>query len=844
LAVKWGFIFKLFRPFKILSFILFVLFSFIFFYGLFLEQGFSNFFAGLSLISFIVFVGSAIKETFFNSKIKKPKVGIALSEVVKNPERFNLANFLSFESARAINKALRYNSHHSTILFYFLLEDNPELNFIFSRALLDFKKIKSNLKKYLSEKSDSSENEEKYSEEFEDTILKALETAQRKKHERIEVGDILMGLACFDPVFKNILVSFDLEPKDIYNLSSWLEGIKERRRKRRRFWDYENLAQKGTLAKTWSAGYTVNLDQYAVDLTEVVRKKRLEIVGHQTEIELMERILSRQEINNTLLIGRPGTGKKSIVFALAKKSLLGGSLPEVNYKRVMELNMSSLLARVQGIDEAEEVLDAVFKEVSSAGNIILVIDKFHNYVGQDQKPGIIDISGVIAPYLGLPQFQLIAISTYEGLHSNIERNPSILSLFEKVEVTEISSEETLTLLESLAFSLERKYKKMVSYPALREIISLAERYMPSSAFPEKAMDILDEIVIYVASSTKDKVVLPKHVAKVVTEKTEIPVGEIENKEKEVLLNMEELIHQRIINQKEAVKEISTAMRRARSEITVRKGPMGAFLFLGPTGVGKTETSKALAQVYFGQEDKMIRIDMSEFQSLEDIDRLIGSRGEKGFLTTQIRENPFSLLLLDEIEKAHPSILNLFLQVLDEGHLTDGLGRKVDFKNTIIIATSNAGYKVILRVLEELSSRSPLPSKEGPVGRTPEVWSTVKKRLLDYLFANKIFRPEFINRFDAFVVFKSLSKENLLDISALMLNKLKGNLKEKGIDLITTESLKEKIVELGYNPVFGAREMRRVIQEKVENVLAEALLGGNIKRGDRVEMDSEFKLIIR
>lgn len=256
--------------------------------------------------------------------------------------------------------------------------------------------------------------------------------------------------------------------------------------------------------------------------------------------------------------------------------------------------------------------------------------------------------------------------------------------------------------------------------------------------------------------------------------------------------------------------------------------MGTFLFLGPTGVGKTETSKALAQVYFGSENKMIRLDMQEFQNVTDIPRLIGSAQEEGFLTTKVREAPFSLILLDEIEKAHPNILNLFLQVLDEGYLTDGLGRKVDFKNSIIIATSNAGYQIILKAIREKTE-----------------WIKVKDEILDYIFGQGTFRPEFINRFDAVVVFKTLSKENLLDIAELMLQKIKKGLKEKEIDFIITLVLKEKIAELGYDPTFGARQMKRVIQDKVENVLASALLSGELKKGAQIEIDPEgFKIIVK
>ena len=375
-------------------------------------------------------------------------------------------------------------------------------------------------------------------------------------------------------------------------------------------------------------------------------------------------------------------------------------------------------------------------------------------------------------------------------------------------------------MEELTLQLEAKYKKLISYQALRDIIVFCDKYLKTTPFPEKATDLLDEVMVY-AAQIKERIVKPEHVAKIVSEKTQIPVGKIEAKEREKLLKLESLIHKRIINQNEAVNQVSDALRRARAEVTARKGPMGTFLFLGPTGVGKTETSKALAEIYFGSESRMIRLDMSEFQSVSDIPRLIGSVGEEGLLTTKVRESPFSLILLDEIEKAHPNILNLFLQVLDEGHLTDGVGRKIDFKNTIIIATSNAGYLVILEALKKNKKMD-----------------EVKDELLDHLFKKGIFRPEFINRFDAMVLFKSLTKENLLDISEILLGKVKKGLIKKDIEFIVTKELKEKIVDLSYNPKFGAREMNRVIQDKIGNVLAKALLSQKIKRGDRVEVQAE------
>ncbi len=821
-AVKWRKAFKLIKVFKKLFLVLFILTLPFFLYGFLggnFSQNLNSKLLGLSIILLTLTIGGWFKLSFFNSKIAKPKLKAKISEAISRPKEYNLAEFMSFEVAKAVWKS----KNNLTSLFYNLLCDNPELDFIFSRAILSLKEIKKNLKQHLKKIP----TQTKLQPEFQAVILESLKIAQKKNHSRIEMGDMITALAKHESVFKKILIEANLKARDIENLTWWQEDLKEEAGERKKFWEWKNLIKKGFLAKEWTAGYTITLDKFSIDLSEVVKKRGFpKIIGHKKEIDAMERTLARQEINNVLLVGEPGTGRKSVVQGLATKSFLGQSLPEINYKRVVALDIPALLAQAPSREEAQATLDKIFQEVISAGNIILTINNFHNFVRSEIQPGIIDISGIISSYLPLAKFRIIAITTYSGLHKYIERKPAILDLFEKVEVSEISERETLMFLERLALVQEKKYKKFVSYPALREIITLTARYLPALPFPKKAVGLLDEVMVYV-SQTKDKIVLPKHIAKIVSEKTQIPVGEIEIKEREVLLNLESLIHQRIINQDEAVNEVSAALRRARAEVTVRKGPMGCFLFLGPTGVGKTETSKALAEIYFGAEQRMVRMDMSEFQNVGDIPRLIGSPGEEGLLTTQVREDPFSLILLDEIEKAHPNILNLFLQVLDEGFLTDGLGRKVDFKNSIIIATSNAGYKIILEALREKAE-----------------WSGVKQKLLDYLFEKAIFRPEFINRFDAVIVFRPLSKENLLDIAELMFQELKKNLKEKDIEFIITEALKEKIVELGFSPVFGAREMRRVIQDKVENVLASALLSDKLKRGDRVEIDpEEFKLKI-
>jgi ATP-dependent Clp protease ATP-binding subunit ClpA len=367
---------------------------------------------------------------------------------------------------------------------------------------------------------------------------------------------------------------------------------------------------------------------------------------------------------------------------------------------------------------------------------------------------------------------------------------------------------------------------LISFSAIKKTIELSKKYIKSAPFPEKALDILEETAVHV-NQQKERILLPSHVEKIVSERTEIPVGEIDEKEKEVLLNMENLIHERMVNQEDAVRAVSYALRRSRADVDTRKGLIGSFLFLGPTGVGKTEMARAIADIYFGNEKKVNRIDMSEFQSVSDVSRLIGSSNSEGILTSGVREDPFSLVLLDEIEKAHPDILNLFLQVLDEGHITDGMGRKVDFQNAMLIATSNAGYQIILDAVEK-----------------KENWEEVKKKMLKSLFNQGTFRPEFVNRFDEVVLFRPLSKKDLIIIAGFQLQKLVKNLEAKEMNFVVTESLKEKIVEISYDPVFGAREMQRAIQNNIGDVLSSVILREELKKGDSFSFNEEDFSIIK
>src|SRR3989344_676159 len=747
------------------------------------------------ILFFILFLLFLEIYFFTESKIKNPQLSVLLSEAVLDQDNYNLAEFLNLQSCQIIEESIRVckkrrlSEVSSEALFYAALSQSQDIKTLAFRLGLNVKKLQNDLKNYL------------------------------EKQERQKKFNLLLS----DVFFKKILIENDLKKEDVENIASWLDALEKRIEDNKKFWAKENLLKAGSLCKDWASGFTVTLDDFSRDLSRLASRHIFnEIVGHKKEVDELQIILARSNHSNALILGEAGVGRKSLVEALAQRCYLGNSLEELNNKRIVELDMVALVSRIQDPEKLESVLDDIFIEVLSAGNVILLIDNLDNFVeNKIIKPGTIDISGILAKYLALPNFQFIGISSFDGLHRKLEQNPAFLEYFRKIEVSEISEQETIKILQNLALGLEQQYKILVLYPSIREIVNLTGRYYPSTPFPKKAIDVLEESAVYV-KSLKEKVVQPHHIAKIISDKTQIPVGKMEFKEKSVLLNLENLIHKRIVNQEEAVGEVSIAMRRARVGIGSKKRPMGTFLFLGPTGVGKTETAKALSEIYFNGEDKMIRLDMSEFQTVLDIPRLIGSISpveQQGLLTTPVRENPFSLVLLDEVEKSHPNILNLFLQVFDEGHITDGQGRKVMFTNTIIICTSNAGAQLIFKSVE--------------AGQ-----KIIKDELLGALFEKGIFKPEFINRFDAAVIFHPLTKENLMDIAQLMMASLAKNLKEKEIDLTITQMLKEKIVELSYKPQYGAREMRRVVQDKIENKIAQALLSDGVVKGDRIEINPD------
>ncbi len=768
-----------------------------------------------ALLSFILFLFFLEVKLFFESHLKKPRLLLEIKDV-EEEGNVNIGEFLDFESAKILDDASKTRGADSYALLLSLLRHSRDMEFTLSRALISRQRVREELERSL-EKEEAWEEE--YSQSFHETMQEAFKIAKERGNERVTPEDIFVAIGEHNSYLKSFFREEGLKREDILELTSWQLRLK--RERERSPLSYGNLIKKGKLGIEWASSHTPLVDRFSVDWTKKMRTSGLpETIGHREEMEAIERILAREEMNSCFLVGEPGSGRRSVIRGVARKSFLGKSLSEVNYKRFLELDLSSVVSRAEGVEETEKILDHIFKEVAGAGNVVLIIDDIHNFVGEAKKPGIVDISSLLSSYLHLSSFKVVGITSYKGFREHAERDLTVSSLMEKVEVRETGKDETMLLLEKEALHLEKKHDKFIPFIALKRLVSLSDRYIKDHPFPEKAMELLEEAMAHLEQKGEG-ILLPKHVDGIVSERTEVPVGEKDEKEKEILLNMEDLLHERIVNQEQAVKAASAALRRSGAEVNTRKALIGSFLFLGPTGSGKTEMAKAISEVYFGSEERIVRMDMSEFQTSEDVSKLIGSPNERGALTARVREDPFSLILLDEIEKAHPDVLNLFLQVLDEGHITDGLGRKVDFENSMVIATSNAGYQMIL----------------DAIGKEEE-WKELKDRIIKKLFRDSIFRPEFVNRFDEVVLFKPLGKDELLKVAELQLGELKRDLDRKEINFRITDELKKRIVEMSYDPVFGAREMQRVIQDNIGDNLSSVILKGELDPGDSFVVDPE------
>ncbi|MBB6284368.1 ATP-dependent protease ATP-binding subunit ClpC [Geobacillus subterraneus] len=636
---------------------------------------------------------------------------------------------------------------------------------------------------------------------------------------------------------------------------------------------------------------TPTLDSLARDLTAIAREGRLDpVIGRNKEIQRVIEVLSRRTKNNPVLIGEPGVGKTAIAEGLAQQ-IVNNEVPEtLRDKRVMTLDMGTVVAGTKYRGEFEDRLKKVMDEIRQAGNIILFIDELHTLIGAGGAEGAIDASNILKPALARGELQCIGATTLDEYRKYIEKDAALERRFQPIQVDEPTAEESIQILKGLRDRYEAHHRVSISDEAIVQAVKLSDRYITDRFLPDKAIDLIDEACSKVrlrsfttppklkeleqkleevrkekdaavqsqefekAASLRDmeqrlreeleetkrawkekqgqenSEVTVEDIAAVVSSWTGIPVSKLAETETERLLKLEEILHARVVGQDEAVKAVAKAVRRARAGLKDPKRPIGSFIFLGPTGVGKTELARALAEAMFGDEDALIRIDMSEYMEKHSTSRLIGSPPgyvgyeEGGQLTEKVRRKPYSVVLLDEMEKAHPDVFNILLQVLEDGRLTDSKGRTVDFRNTIIIMTSNVGADALKR-----NKYVGFNIQDGN-----QQYKDMKSKVMDEL--KKAFRPEFLNRIDEIIVFHSLEKDHLKQIVRLMADTLVKRLREQDIDLELTEAAIEKIAAEGFDPEYGARPLRRALQKHIEDRLSEELLKGTIAKGQKVVVD--------
>ena len=639
---------------------------------------------------------------------------------------------------------------------------------------------------------------------------------------------------------------------------------------------------------------TPELDKYSRDLTRMATKDKLDpVIGREEEIERVIQVLSRRTKNNPVLIGEPGVGKTAIIEGLAK-SISEENVPEILIdKRVVALDLSSLVAGSKYRGEFEQRLKAVMSEIVENGNVILFIDEMHTLVGAGAAEGAIDAANILKPALARGELQAIGATTLDEYRKYIEKDAALERRFQSIMVEENTPEESIEILKGLRDPYEAHHKVKITDEAIKAAVNLSHRYIADRFLPDKAIDLMDEAAsrVRLKNNTRpnelkeinerieelekekeaavknqefekaaelrdtekelkkeldeikeswkqkkgrnDMVVQTEDIAQIVSSWTGIPVTKLEETETKKLLKLEEHLHKRVVGQDEAIKAVSEAVRRARAGLKDPKRPIGSFIFLGPTGVGKTELARTLAESMFDDEEAMIRIDMSEYMEKHSVSRLVGSppgyvgHEEGGQLTEPVRRRPYSVILFDEIEKAHPEVFNILLQILDDGALTDAQGRKVDFKNTIIIMTSNVGANYIKK-----QSRLGFATENDE----KEEYENMKENVLSKL--RDTFRPEFLNRLDETIVFHSLNKDHITKIIEIMIKELQERLDEKEIKIDITEDAKMQLIDEGFDAEFGARPLRRAIQRLVENKLSEQILSGDIDEGDKVIVDEK------
>lgn len=796
------------------------------------------------------------------------------------------------ESAkRAINiaKRLSKNMHYNYIgtehiLAGLLKEGTGVASEVLRAADVELSKLLHMIEELISTGEDTMvEEKDGYTPKAQHIIEKAEEEAYRLGYEEVGTEHILLAIIKEgDCAAARLLNTLGVNIQKLLN--QVLEAIGEDPQK------YREEFSKGR--NTSREGATPTLDQYSRDLTLMARDGVLDpVIGREKETQRVIQILSRRGKNNPCLIGEPGVGKTAIVEGIAE-SIVNGTIPEVlSGKRLVSLEMSGLVANTKYRGEFEERIKRVINEAAMDGNVILFIDELHTIIGAGGAEGSLDASNILKPALARGELQVIGATTIEEYRKHVEKDAALERRFQPVMVEEPTVEETIQILKEIRYLYEQHHQVEISDEAVESAVTLSARYVNDRFLPDKAIDLMDEAAAKVRlgllgttdklgelqkqiqqvqneledalaegnleeakicktqkeslqkdlekaekrnkkmALTKKTIIGENEIADVVAGWTKIPVNKLTENEASRLQKLEEVLKMRVIGQEEAVNAVAKAVRRGRVGLKDPKRPIGSFLFLGPTGVGKTEICKALAEAIFGSEESIIRLDMSEYMDKHNVSKLIGSPPgyvgyeEGGQLSEKVRRNPYSVILFDEIEKAHPDVFNILLQVLDEGHITDSQGRRVNFKNTIIIMTSNAGAQSIIEP-KRLGFGNKEDEKQDHAFMKNSVMEEVRR----------IFKPEFLNRIDETIVFRALNKKDMKNIVSILVKELQKRCKEQlNIELTIQDTAKEFIVEKAYDRKYGARPLKRKIQDEIEDNLAEKIIAGEIKREDKVSV---------
>jgi|AntRauTorckE6833_2_1112554.scaffolds.fasta_scaffold00257_17 ATP-dependent Clp protease ATP-binding subunit ClpC len=786
---------------------------------------------------FIIYRQSEIKANKEKIKYKKGKDKKDLSArvVIKNKkDALNVATVYNdkaikvVDDAYLLSKKLGQKQMTTKHIFWSLLSDDV-VKSIFTRLNIDAEKLISTLKRHLKQEEDNQVNIPMSSLAHQ-VLINAYLNAVQYKLKAVEPWNILVPLVEKDKIIEEILYDLKIDISKLKNVLEWHYIDQKFKTNKQELRKLARLKPGSAMNKSYTAVATPILNRFSSDLTLKAKYNKFELcVGREKEFSAIFQAWQSGHAG-TVLVGEYGVGKRTIIEGLAQLMVKEEVPKFLQDKRLLELNVSKIISGVSASEASQRLLTCIY-EINRAKNIVLFIENIENLSGiSSGSEESLELTEVLGDALDKGALYFIGSVTKSNYTRYIE-NSSLGNILSTVGVAEPSIDQAICMTESKISQLEARYGIYFSYKAVSKAVKISDKYIQNKFLPEKAINLITKTAGQVhqrcQSTGKDCMCSEDDVSRVLSEELGIPFDKISQDESHKLINLEEYIHARLIGQKEAVSAVSNSLRRSRTQVRESDRPIANFLFLGPTGVGKTELAKAVSDIYFGDEKYMIRLDMSEYQHPDSVKKMIGySDGTLGYLTEAVRKKPFSLILFDEIEKAHPDILNLFLQMMDDGRLTDGQGRTISFSSSIIIATSNAGALYIQEAVK----------KEVDI-------SVIKEALIDE-HLNKVLRPELINRFDGVIVFKPLSPDNVLAICKLMIKKIGKRLEQKGIYIDFAETGVQKLAEQGYDPKFGARPMRRLLQDKVENEIANLLLQDKIKRRDTVYINSQAKVEVK